>query len=531
MKRRARALVGLLLALRGAPLAAREVVEASPPHQVSVTIYRDPAGGEFDRENPRGFAMVSETRKVTLPAGETTIRFSGVAEGMIGISAIVSGLPGGTIERNRNAALLSPAALVDGTLGNRVTITRTDPATGREHSEQAVVRTRADGGIVLQTDLGFEAVRCSGLPERLAFDRVPAGLSPEPAFTINTRDMDGGTYDITLTYLAWGFDWKAHYVATLQEETGRDQVRMRMLSWLTLVNTNGQSFADAELMVVAGSLNIESDFETLATPPRGEPLQLSCWPIGSTAAGTYPDPVPAPMPAPPMADAPIMVTAARMQEVNSAAGSPVAILAGEENLGDLKLFRIPEPIGVNAKGLKQVAFLEKESVLGSFVYRAPCLLGRAFGEELAFEPASLSFRTRNTKRNGLGIAMPSGGVTVFEPSKAGQLLIGEDKVRDYAVGEEVEIALGPSTRVFHQCAMTGQGLEGPEDDKGWREMRAVISNAGAEVATLELELGSPADWQIKRTDGLGLRNGSQVVTVRAKPGEVTERRFWIRPVS
>ena len=61
------------------------------------------------------------------------------------VTAIVTGLPGGTIEKNRNAQLLSPAALVDGTLGNRVTITRMNPATGAEVSERAVVRTRADG--------------------------------------------------------------------------------------------------------------------------------------------------------------------------------------------------------------------------------------------------------------------------------------------------------------------------------------------------------------------------------------------------
>jgi hypothetical protein len=142
----------------------------------------------MDRDWPEGFAMISETRTVTLPPGESTIRFEGVAEGMIAVSAIVTGLPGGTIEKNRNAELLSPASLVDGTLGNRVTVTRTNPATGQAVAEQGIVRTRADGGLVLQTSEGFEAVRCSGLSEKLTFDRVPAGLSAQPVFSIDTRD-------------------------------------------------------------------------------------------------------------------------------------------------------------------------------------------------------------------------------------------------------------------------------------------------------------------------------------------------------
>ena len=116
-----------------APLWAREVIDAAAPSDIAVTIYRDPDRGQGERiaaDDPRGLAMISETRRVTLPKGESTIRFEGVAEGMIGVSAIVTGLPGGTIEKNRNAQLLSPAALVDGTLGNRVTITRMNPATG-----------------------------------------------------------------------------------------------------------------------------------------------------------------------------------------------------------------------------------------------------------------------------------------------------------------------------------------------------------------------------------------------------------------
>jgi hypothetical protein len=215
-----RLILAAALALGSTGAAARETVDASAPQKLAVTLYRDPNRGAeqaMNRTLPQGFAMITETRTVMLPAGESTIRFTGVAEGMVAVSAIVTGLPGGTIEKNRNADLLSPAALVDGTLGNRVTITRTNPATGAQESEQAIVRTRADGGIVLQTDTGFEAVRCSGLPEKLTFDRVPAGLSAQPVYSIDTRDPRGGTYTVQLTYIAWGFDWQAHYVATLAE--------------------------------------------------------------------------------------------------------------------------------------------------------------------------------------------------------------------------------------------------------------------------------------------------------------------------
>ena len=56
------------------------------------------------------------------------------------------------------------------------------------------------------------------------------------------------------------------------------------MSWLTLLNDNGQSFPDAELLVVAGKLNVVSDFQRLADPPDARPLALTCYPIGSGLA-------------------------------------------------------------------------------------------------------------------------------------------------------------------------------------------------------------------------------------------------------
>jgi hypothetical protein len=42
-----------------------------------------------------GFALVTETRTVSLPAGENRLRFPGVADGIEPASAILAGLPGG----------------------------------------------------------------------------------------------------------------------------------------------------------------------------------------------------------------------------------------------------------------------------------------------------------------------------------------------------------------------------------------------------------------------------------------------------
>ncbi len=506
-------------------------MDASAPEKLAVTVYRDPEreeGEEIERDYPLGFAVISETRTVTLPAGRSTIRFDGVSEGMVAVSAIVTGLPGGTIEKNRNADLLSPASLVDGTLGNRVQITRTNPATGVQESERAIVRTRADGGIVLQTASGYEAVRCAGLPEKLTFDRVPSGLSANPVFSIDTRDEMGGTYEVTLTYISWGFDWEAHYVATLKEEGVKGRVGLRLLSWLTVLNDNGQSFPDAELLAVAGSINVDSDFEDMAEPPFGAPLRLRCYPLGSTKTGspvpsyTTPGAIPAP-PAPvamAMEADQIVVTGSRLQRAKFDSVAPIAVVAQEEQLGDLKLFRVPENMTVAAKAMKQVAFLNKDHVDADFLYELSCRPGRLFEEDMSVEEmfaTDIVLAMKNEKKDGLGVALPMGGMTLFEPGPAGTQLIGELAIRDYAVGQDVELDLGESTMVFSECAAVGRE-EDEDEPRRWTKMRAEVSNANSNPVTARIVLGRAGDWDTRSSRRkVRIKDGRIIMDVTVPP--------------
>ncbi|MFN6936155.1 MAG: DUF4139 domain-containing protein, partial [Tsuneonella sp.] len=524
-----RLLIGLLLVGAAAPqLHAREAVDASDPSKLAVTVYRDPNRGPeqaMRRDWPQGFAMISETRQVTLPPGESTIRFEGVSEGMVAVTAIVTGLPGGTIEKNRNADLLSPGALVDGTLGNRVTVTRTDPATGRETIESAIIRTRADGGLVLQTSNGFEAVGCSGVPEKLAFDRAPAGLSARPVYSIDTASPQGGTYTVTLTYLSWGFDWQAHYVATVREGGSADDLRMSLTSWLTLVNDNNQSFPDAELMAVAGRLKVTSDYRALSDPPDGKPLQLMCYPLGSTARGSpvsYPYPPPPPPP-PPVMMAPAM--ADRAQEVIMVTGSRIskaAVVATEEDLADLKLYRVPEPVTVAAQSQKQVAFLERDEVEAKLWHTTYCVPWRETGGEA--RAADLMLATVNDARHGLGVALPTGGITVFESTSTGELLVGEERLRDYASGQDVEIEMGQSAQVFAACSAQGNAETRKTGDRV--PMKLVLTNANPAAAKLRVTLGGSAA-RIAGLRGVRIKDGTRIYETTVPANGTRELRWTV----
>src|SRR5206468_4589627 len=77
-------------------------------------------------------------------------------------------------------------------------------------------------------------------------------------------------------YLASGFDWQADYVATLSP----DGTRLGLFAWLTLANSDETGFANADTQAVAGHLNRR---DTPRQRSEGGPLNLTCWPQGTTS--------------------------------------------------------------------------------------------------------------------------------------------------------------------------------------------------------------------------------------------------------
>ena len=254
-------------------------VTSTDVSDVAVTIYRDPYrdAGMMRAGWPGGYALITETRTITLPRGESQLRFENVAEGLLPETAIVTGLPSGVREKNRDARLISPAGLVDAYLKRRVLIRRTDPATGRVREQSAIIQSGPDGGVLIRTDEGFEALRCSGLPERMIYSGVSDTLSARPTLSILTRSDRAVTATIQLTYMAQGFDWSANYVGNMAPD-GR---KMGLFAWLTVANGGQQSFRDARLQVIAGKPNKRPNAPP--PPPPASALNLECWPVDTTS--------------------------------------------------------------------------------------------------------------------------------------------------------------------------------------------------------------------------------------------------------
>ena len=493
-----------LLAWGAALLApAPALAQASAPIVVSakiddaaVTVYRAPdrGGGPINPNWPQGFAFVTETRTVTLPAGTSVIRFEGVAEGLLPETAVVSGLPDGVIEKNRDARLLSPAGLVDAYLKRSVTLRRTSLATGKVVEQDAVIQSGPNGGVILQTAAGVEALACSGLPERMLYPRVPKDLSAKPTLSVLVESRSARTVKVQLLYLAEGFDWAANYVA----DRDPDGKTLGLTGWITVANGGVTSFPGAQLNVIAGRLN------KMYSPPLPRsmpgPLVLKCWPMDITS--THPL-----WELPPIIEVEqnfgdgyaeeVVVTARRRSE--SRMDVPVALMVAApapppppppaEDLGDLKFYRIPFRVDVSAKGQKQVALLARDKVAVEQLYAGTLYAGNG-----SPQPLMMRLRVQNRESDGLGLALPAGVAAVFETIGGRRLLVGEAKIGDKAKDERVDYDIGQSPAV--QAKVAVQNDRNPD----YRLWQVTLTNARPFDAEVEMLIPfaldpTPEGWE------------------------------------
>ena len=469
----------LIVAALSAAAAGAAPVSTSPgPDKVSVTVYRAPqrsADTPIELDWLNGFALITETRRVTIPAGDSDLRFEGVAGGIIPESAIVSGLPEGVIEKNQDAYLLSPASLIDRSLGQRVHLRRTSSATGQVREEDAVIRSSAEGAVVLQTAAGFEALRCTGLPEKLVFDGVPEGLSAKPTLSVRTHSPAAATATVTLSYLAAGFDWQANYVVRLAPNADR----MDLFSWVTLASSDETSFPNADTQAVAGRLNREEENRDRTEPPAPE-LELRCWPWSTTSqVPTIAPPPPPPPPPSPNLESPVPITVVNSLESIVVTGSRIA---RQEELGDLKLYRIPEPVTVASHSQKQVAFLDRKSVPVETFYQAR-VRGDSEGD------VKLMLRAFNRKERGLGMPLPAGRVAVFQPGAGRPLLLGESSLEDKAIGEKVEIEVRDAENVDFDA---DSKVIGKDTD----QVTLTVTNSLPEAIWFEAKIGPSGNQRV-----------------------------------
>ncbi|MDA5192645.1 DUF4139 domain-containing protein [Govanella unica] len=452
--------VAVALVLWAGQVMAADLVTLPGPGTVSVTIYRD------------NLAMVRELRSLTLEPETRVIEFAGVSDGILPPSASVTGLPGPVREQNFDYDLLTPASLMEKSVGRQVRLIRTLPGSGKVTEDVATVLS-AKAGLLLSINGKTEAFSCSGLPERLSFDALPAGLRSSPTLSAKLETSAGGPADVALQYLTASLGWSANYVATVAAD-GRS---LDLRGMITLTNHGSVPLEDAEVFAVAGELN--------RTGVGAQGFRMShwygnCWPSGELYAPGQVKYYAAAAPVP----APMMAMAREMAD---------QVQAEAEQLADYQLYKLPVRTTVAAHQSKQVAFLAKDGVRFEPVYRLE-LMGVDFDPDRVLYPAVI-LKLQNRQKTGLGEPLAAGVIHVLGSGPDGPYPLAEATIQDIPVGAPFEIRLPEMTTVqitsmIKREKMTAKAIE--------KTVHHVIRNSKDEAVTVELDQAMPgAEIHIK----------------------------------
>jgi hypothetical protein len=218
----------------------------------------------------------------------------------------------------------------------------------------------------------------------------------------------------------------------------------------------------------------------------------------------------------------IVVTGSRIRRSNLDSSSPLSVVAVQEELGDLKLYRIPEPVTVAANSQKQVALLVREGVAVREVFRAR--LSASHSD--AFQPATRYLVTRNREQEGLGLPLPSGGLALFTQRDGQPFLAGQGRVEDRAVGDDVEIAFAASPSIQTWVERVASG-----PDNRWVDYRLTVTNDQNRAVPFEAELARDPDTRLVPRTRLTERDGYPLWSVRIPANGTATLRYRVEQLS
>jgi hypothetical protein len=309
---------------------------------------------------------------------------------------------------------------------------RTNPATGAETREQARILA-ANGGVVLQIGNRIEVLRDDGLPVRVIFDHVPAGLRARPTLSVTVQSERAGRRPLTLTYLTPGLGWSADYVALFDEASGRMDVQ----GWITLTNNSGTPYTNADVLLVAGNVGDAG--------ARPQPYGVRRGP-----------------------SAPIRQ-----------AGTETA---DRERLGDYYLYPLPERTTIANRQTKQVSFL---NVAGAPARRAYEYRNAWLGSADQPQSANTVLRFSSSRDQGLGDALPAGTVRVYQRDARGNpQFVGESPIGHTPMGSDIGLTTGQAFDVKVQP--TVERRERVSDDRWRTTMRYTLTNARPDAVSVDL---------------------------------------------
>ncbi|HWA88918.1 MAG TPA: DUF4139 domain-containing protein [Rhizomicrobium sp.] len=396
---------------RPAPVAQART--EAPQPQLSLTVYNN------------DLVMVQDIRTLDLPAGRSRIEFPGVSAAIRPetVSLTAKGLS--VVEQNFDYDLLTPAKMMEKQVGHDIQIVRINPATGVQTNETATVLS-VNSGVVLRVGNHIEALRDDGLPTRVMFGAIPENLRASPTLSVTVDAETGGPRQVNLSYLGNGLSWDTAYVGLYDEK--RDL--MSLQGWITIRNSSGTSFKNADTELVAGTIN--TTFES--------------------GSQNY---------------------ARNNATVRAGSGEH----RNADALGDFYTYRVPERVTVANQQTKQIAFLDVQGAHATKLYEYQQY---GFGSEDTAQHVKVDLAFSNSDA-----PLPQGTVRIYmRDAKGDPKFVGESYLGHTPAGSDILLELGEAFDVTVQPTLLSTEAWGKAGHR--YKMSYLLRNARGEAVNVEL---------------------------------------------
>jgi hypothetical protein len=418
----------------------------------------------------QNFGLVKDVRVMELKKGESIVKVSDIAALIDPATVHFKSLtaPEAVIikEQNYEYDLINPQKLLSKYIGKQIRVRQF--LDGKEKLIEGTLLSTAQG-TVIQTKDGI-VLNPSGQVE---LPSLPEGLISKPELVWDIICDKEGKHAVELSYITQGLNWKADYVAVINQTDDRADLN----GWVTLTNTSGTTYENAKLKLIAGDVR-------RVTPMYG-------------GYGGY-----------------------GMPEATKAAMGP-GVGFTEKAFFEYHLYTLHYPTTLKENETKQISFIEAPQIKVKkvFVFETPYY--QAFWwtspspSSTAEEKVKVKIEIENRKENNLGIPLPKGIVRVYKADQDGSLqFIGEDQIDHTPKDEKLRLYIGDAFDLKGERKRVD--YQKISDRVFEYEMEISLRNHKEEdVEMIDVEK-LPGDWEILKSSHPYEKKDSQTIEFTVK---------------
>ena len=355
-----------------------------------------------------GFALVRDTRGVTLNDGINSIEVSDVAAKIDPTSVLFAAVtaPNSVVilEQNYQYDLISPDNILNKSAGQRVTFTGFD-SNGKPYTQSGVLLAPpANGGIVIKADDGSLTLRPQG---QVSLAKMPEGLHPKPTLNWLLQSDRAGDQDARISYITEGIGWKADYVALVN----KDDSALDLTGWVSLDNKSGATYSDAKLTLMAGDVR-------RVQPQARERFYAM--------------------------DAVAMKSAAPQFEEKSFFEYHMYTMERPTTIRDNETKQLSLLTASGASVTKEMIYDGRKQWWASWWYPGRTDLNPGSGYDTSsYHKVNVVLEVKNSKENHMGMPLPAGRIRVYKLDDTGaQQFVGEDSIDHTPKDEKIRLYVG-----------------------------------------------------------------------------------------